>query len=49
MVKCLADGHKSRDRPGRDLNPHSDTTPELKSGALDRSATTHLRHRDSPP
>ena len=26
MVKCLAQGHKSRDRPGRDSNPHSDNT-----------------------
>ena len=25
-VKCLAQGHKRRDRPGRDLNPHSDNT-----------------------
>ena len=24
MVKCLAQGHKRRDRPGRDSNPHSD-------------------------
>ena len=32
MVKCLAQGHKRRDRPGRDSNPHSD------SNALDRSA-----------
>ena len=24
MVKCLAQGHKCRDRPGRDSNPHSD-------------------------
>ena len=24
MVKCLAQGHKRRDRPGRNLNPHSD-------------------------
>ena len=26
MVKCLAQGHKRRDRPGRDSNPHSDNT-----------------------
>ena len=26
MVKCLAQGHKSQDRPGRDSNPHSDNT-----------------------
>ena len=26
MVKCLAHGHKRRDRPGRDSNPHSDNT-----------------------
>ena len=26
MVKCLAQGHKRRDRPGRDPNPHSDNT-----------------------
>ena len=25
-VKCLAQGHKRRDRPGLDLNPHSDNT-----------------------
>ena len=25
-VKCLAQGHKRRDRPGRDSNPHSDNT-----------------------
>ena len=28
------------DRPGRDSNPHSLTTPELESNARDRSATT---------
>ena len=39
MVKCLAQGHKCR---YRESNPHSGflTTPELESGALDRSATT---------
>ena len=26
MVKCLAQGHKRRDRPGRDSNPHSGNT-----------------------
>ena len=26
MVKCLAQGHKCRDRPGRDSNPHSGNT-----------------------
>ena len=26
MVKCLAQGHKRRDRPGRGSNPHSDNT-----------------------
>ena len=26
MVKCLAQGHKRRDQPGRDSNPHSDNT-----------------------
>ena len=26
MIKCLAQGHKRRDRPGRDSNPHSDNT-----------------------
>ena len=26
MVKCLAQGHKRCDRPGRDSNPHSDNT-----------------------
>ena len=26
MVKCLAQGHKHRDRPGRDSNPHSGNT-----------------------
>ena len=26
MVKCLAQGHKRHDRPGRDSNPHSDNT-----------------------
>ena len=26
MVKCLAQWHKRRDRPGRDSNPHSDNT-----------------------
>ena len=26
MVKCLAEGHKRRDRPGRDLNSHSGNT-----------------------
>ena len=26
MVKCLAQGHKRRDRPGRDLNPHFGNT-----------------------
>ena len=26
MVECLAQGHKRRDRPGRDSNPHSDNT-----------------------
>ena len=35
MVKCLAQGHKRRDRPGRDSNPHSDNTR-----TWDRSATT---------
>ena len=25
MVKCLAQGHKRRDRPRRDSNPHSDS------------------------
>ena len=34
MVKCLAQRHKRRDRPGRD------STPELESNARDRSATT---------
>ena len=33
MVKCLAQRHKRRDRPGRDSNPH------FESDALDRSAT----------
>ena len=39
MVKCLAQGHKCR---YLESNPHSGflTTPELESGALDRSATT---------
>ena len=39
MVKCLAQGHKCS---YRESNPHSGflTTPELESGALDRSATT---------
>ena len=38
MVQCLAQGHKRRNR---ESNPHSGflTTPELKSGARDRSAT----------
>ena len=26
MVKCLAQGHTRRDRPGRDSNPHSGNT-----------------------
>ena len=26
MVKCLAQGHKRHDRPGRASNPHSDNT-----------------------
>ena len=26
VVKCLAQGHKRRDWPGRDSNPHSDNT-----------------------
>ena len=26
MVKCLDQGHKRRNRPGRDSNPHSDNT-----------------------
>ena len=26
MVKCLAQGHKGRDQPGRDSNPHSGNT-----------------------
>ena len=26
MVKCLAQGHKRRDRPGRDSNSHSGNT-----------------------
>ena len=26
MVKCLTQGHKRHDRPGRDSNPHSDNT-----------------------
>ena len=26
MVKCVAQGHKRRDRPGRDSNPHSGNT-----------------------
>ena len=26
MVKCLAQGHKRRDRPGQDSNPHSGNT-----------------------
>ena len=46
MVKCLAQGHKRCDRPGRDLNP-----PELESNALDRSATTlhvHTVQRNLP-
>ena len=39
MVKCLAQGHKRRDRTGRDSNDIL-TTPELESNAPDRSATT---------
>ena len=38
MVKCLAQGHKRRNRPGRDSNLHSDNTI-TESNALDRSAT----------
>ena len=38
MVKCLAQGHKRCDRPGRDHRTHILTTPE--SNALDRSAMT---------
>ena len=42
MVKCLAQGHKRRDRPGRD-STHILTASELESNALDPSATTlHL-------
>ena len=26
MVKCLAQGHKCSDQPGRDSNPYSDNT-----------------------
>ena len=46
MVKCLAQGHKCR---YRESNPHPGflTTPELESGALDRSATT-LGSLESP-
>ena len=40
MVKCLAQGHKRRDRPWPGFEPHILTTPELESNALDRSATT---------
>ena len=39
MVKCLAQGHKRRDRPAG-IRTHILTTPELESNALDRSATT---------
>ena len=39
MVKCLAQGHKRLDRPGRDSNPHSDNT-DLEPNALDCSAMT---------
>ena len=39
MVKCLAQGHKRRDRPGR-VRTHILATSELESNALDRSATT---------
>ena len=41
MVKCLAQGHKRRDRPGQvRIRTHILATPELESNALDRSATT---------
>ena len=39
IVKCLAQGHTGRHRPGRDSNPHSDNN-KLESDAIDRSATT---------
>ena len=40
MVKCLAQGHKCRDRGQAGIRTHILTTPELESNALDRSATT---------
>ena len=40
MVKCLAQGHKRRDRPGQaGIRTQILATPELESNALDRSAT----------
>ena len=39
MVKCLAQGHKCRDRQAG-IRTHILATPELESNALDRSATT---------
>ena len=42
MVKCPAQGHKRRDRPGG-IRTHILTTPELESDARHCSATT-LQH-----
>ena len=40
MVKCLAQGHKRRDRGQAGIRTHVLTTPELEYNALDCSATT---------
>ena len=46
MVKCLAQGHKRRDQPGRDSNPHSDNTRTWMQPWMQR--TRPLGH-DPPP
>ena len=48
MVKCLAQGHESRDCGLTGIRTHILTTPELESNALDRSATTLHKGKARP-
>ena len=42
MIKCLAQGHKRRDRPGRDSNPHSDNTRAWVQCTIDHPCALYM-------
>ena len=47
MVKCLAQGHKRRDLPGRDSNPHSGNTRTWVQCTRPLGHNTPSRHSNS--